>query len=1061
MTEKQPIDVHADSEHEPGLNRFFRAALADELAALLDAPVAPALQLRGLVTNDSGTKRANRVEVFGVDRRFYSLGPGGNPFGDAWREGVVLNEPLAAHLAVGAGDEVVLRIGKPTLMPADAALSPDADLSMAFRMKIGAVAGESAFGRFSLQANQIAPLNAFVPLEWLQEKFGPGGHANMLLIGAPTSGGITLAEANEAVRKCFQPFDVGLEFRQLPRQGVIEIRSRRIFIDDFLAHAAMNVAHEPLGLLTYFVNELRHGDRATPYSLVTAMGRSREAGGLIPANMRDDEILINRWLADDLDAKQGDLIELAYYVLGPMRKLHERTSALRVRDILPLAGAAADPELMPDFPGLADVENCRDWKPGISINLKKIRKRDEDYWNRYRGTPKAFVTLSAGRRMWGNRFGNMTAVRYPLNEGPPEELAARVLNAVDPALAGLYFQPVRARGIKAGDGATDFGQLFLGFSMFLIAAALVSMGLLFVFGVEKRSEQTGMLLAVGISPKMIRRLFLLEGGALAALGAAAGAAAGLLYTRAMIYGLATLWREAVGDSAIHFYAKPSTIVIGALAGTAISLIAIRLTLRKQMLRPARELLSAPEGQFFESGPGSKRAVGLWVGAAAIAGALILLVVMKTGKSAAMAGAFFGAGALLLIAELGLTQALLQALRSKWNRPAQSLAGLGVRNAARRTGRSLAVVGMLAAACFLIVAVGANRHDPLAEAHRRDSGTGGFALFGESSIGILHDLNSDGGRTALGLDDKELDDVRIVQLRVRDGDDASCLNLNRSEQPRLLGVQPAELRRRKAFGFIGTTGGVPKEDGWALLEGAPGGEVVPAVGDYTTIVWALGKSIGDELEYSDERGRTFRLRLVGMVKNSILQGSLIIDADEFVKRFPSEDGYRTFLVDAPRQKADRVMEKLANRLRDFGIELTPATRRLAEFNAVEHTYLSIFQLLGGLGLILGSAGLALVVLRNVLERRGELAMLQAVGFGKKALKRMVLYEHCGLMLLGLSCGVAAALVAVGPALKSSSTEVPYVSLIITIAAIGVSGIASIWIAAAFALSGRPLDALRNE
>jgi len=41
--------------------------------------------------------------------------------------------------------------------------------------------------------------------------------------------------------------------------------------------------------------------------------------------------------------------------------------------------------------------------------------------------------------------------------------------------------------------------------------------------------------------------------------------------------------------------------------------------------------------------------------------------------------------------------------------------------------------------------------------------------------------------------------------------------------------------------------------------------------------------------------------------------------------------------------------------------------------VQNTYLGTFQILGGLGLLLGSAGLGIVVLRNVLERRGELGV----------------------------------------------------------------------------------------
>ncbi|GAI56482.1 unnamed protein product, partial [marine sediment metagenome] len=226
------------------------------------------------------------------------------------------------------------------------------------------------------------------------------------------------------------------------------------------------------------------------------------------------------------------------------------------------------------------------------------------------------------------------------------------------------------------------------------------------------------------------------------------------------------------------------------------------------------------------------------------------------------------------------------------------------------------------------------HNPLAQAQRRDSGTGGFTLFGESAIGILYNLNSQPGQQSMGLDADVLQGVQMVQLRVHDGDDASCLNLNRAQTPRLLGLQPGQLQRRGSFTFTETIESAEKEQAWDLLNpGAPGlGEnVVPAVGDYATIYWALGKSVGDELDYIDEKGRKFRLRIVGMLKNSILQGSLLISEDEFVSRFPSEDGYRMFLIDTPENRAEYVAGELSARLMDFGLTLTPATQRLAQFN----------------------------------------------------------------------------------------------------------------------------------
>jgi len=239
------------------------------------------------------------------------------------------------------------------------------------------------------------------------------------------------------------------------------------------------------------------------------------------------------------------------------------------------------------------------------------------------------------------------------------------------------------------------------------------------------------------------------------------------------------------------------------------------------------------------------------------------------------------------------------------------------------------------------------------------------------------------------------------------------------------------------------------------------EIVPAIGDEASIVWAMGKKVGDTLDYTDERGRAFKIRVVAAVSNSILQGNLVIAEDAFLARFPSESGYRMFLIDAPSKNVHEISETLSRALRDTGLELTPATQRLAAFNAVQNTYLSTFQVLGGLGLLLGSVGLGVVVMRNVLERRSELALLLAVGFRRRALKWLVVSEHGALLVIGLAVGIVAAGVAVLPALLSPGAGVPYVSLALTLAAMLISGAVWTWVATALAMRGKLIDALRNE
>ena len=153
------------------------------------------------------------------------------------------------------------------------------------------------------------------------------------------------------------------------------------------------------------------------------MGREAETHARIKANiaafervMADgalDAIVVNAWLANDLQIKAGDTVDVDYFVMGPQLQLHTRSHQFRVRRVVPLAGVAADPSLMPGFPGLENTESCRDWEPGIPIDLGRIRDVDEDYWDEHRGTPKAFVGLAAGRRLFQNRYGSLTAVRGP------------------------------------------------------------------------------------------------------------------------------------------------------------------------------------------------------------------------------------------------------------------------------------------------------------------------------------------------------------------------------------------------------------------------------------------------------------------------------------------------------------------------------------------------------------------------------------------------------------------------------------------------------------------------
>ena len=1018
-------------------DRFFRSALADAVRpAVSNGLAAAVLQLPGTAATPDDSARANHVQVFGVDAHFWALAENPPAFGEIPAGSVVLNTALARQLGVKVGDALVLRVQKPSLLSLEAPISPQEDVSEGSRLTVSGIANDAQFGRFGLQAGPAPPLNAFVPLSFLQSKTGQPGRANLLLTSEPAPD----------LKKYWTLADADLQLR--PSPGGWELRTGRVFLDPAVTAAAPPASEL---ILTYFVNELRDGERTTPYSMVTAA-----TPPLTPPEMKDSEIIFNQWLADDLQARVGDDVRLTYFVAGTAHRLEEKQDHFRVRQIVALEDSEANRALMPDFPGIAKAEKTENWDAGFAIDMKKIRPKDEQYWKKYRGTPKAFVTLAAGRRMWGNRFGDLTAIRFA--GGSRESVEHALLAQLDPASLGLTLTPLREQALAGSAQSEDFGGLFLGFSFFLIVAALILLALLFHFGLEKRATEVGTLLALGWPPRQIRRLLFMEGAIIALAGGLLGVAGGVLYAKATLYGLVTMWSAAVADSPLRFHVTGETLAMGGLAGFLISTMVIWFALRSQAKRPARELLERG-GELESKEEAAGRPWAAWVSLASGLGALALIGSALVKKENADVEAFFGGGALFLICGIAGAAVWFRRLAAKAAAHRLTWTSLAVRGCARQRKRSVAIVALLASGSFLIVAVEANKLDATSDQIQRSSGTGGFALFGESSLPIVQDLNTEGGRQFFGLDDASWRGVSVVALRVHDGDDASCLNLNRAQTPRLLGVKPEELQARKAFTFTALADPADAAQPWLALARTNG--EIPAVADEATITWALHKKLGDTVTYNDERGQPFQVRLVGSVANSILQGSLIIAEPTFIRHFPSEAGYRMFLIGAPPSDESAAASVLSRSLRDRGLEVTSAAARLNAFNAVQNTYLTIFQVVGGLGLLLGSAGLGVVVLRNVLERRGELALLAAVGFQPRALRWLVICEHAALQGLGLLAGLAAAVLAVLPVLLSPGTQISFRSLSITLGLVFLSGLFWTWAAARLALRGELLAALRNE
>ena len=449
-----------------------------------------------------------------------------------------------------------------------------------------------------------------------------------------------------------------------------------------------------------------------------------------------------------------------------------------------------------------------DWELPFKL-VEKISQADEDYWDEYRTTPKAFISLALAKKLWSTRWGTISALRLPITDDVTlESVQEKLTKAIDPAALGMKWLPVKEQGLAAARGTTSFEGLFLGFSFFLMASAVMLIALLFRLGAESRAAEVGILSAIGWSGKRVSWLWLAEAAVVAVIGALIGAIAGIAYAALMIHGLTTWWVAATVTPFLTLHVNPVSLAIGFAIGVIVSLLTIAWSLRKFTKLAPRQLLAGDTTDPRDLAQLAAKPKRQWLPAALIVSAILVgLGAMFAGLGdEAQAGAFLGSGALVLAA-------LLMWLREKLRQPSftapasLSLSGLAMRNARRSPSRTILSVGLAAVASFLIVALSAFRLAP------SEGGTGGFDLIATADLPVFFDLNTPAGREELGFsadDEKSLAAVEMASFRVRGGEDASCLNLYQTSQPRVMGV-PESFYSESKFSWAGTPPAPPRHN----------------------------------------------------------------------------------------------------------------------------------------------------------------------------------------------------------------------------------------------------------
>jgi putative ABC transport system permease protein len=1111
--------------------RFFRQELASDLGAEHAAPV---ILVQGAAS--AHHEQSGQVTILGVDDAFW-FGQPGRPSGSS-NQGLILNARLARDLGVAPGDEVMIHFQKVSAVPRESLLGRrDASEVLAdWQLPVEAILPQGGLGDFTLNPSPAPPRNAFVPLALLQQKLALGRRVNALLAAGSADRpqqalgehltlddwGLVVRTPDSRTRELFDRLDrnhdgklSGSEWqRRLPSSlveavdrnhtGVLEyaqvqdyfrknrnylsLESRQLLVEPAAVSAAQEAAAasglRPAPTVVYLANSISDAKAAIPYSVVAALdpGLPRPLGPFLPPavqGLAEGEIVLADWKESPLQSKPGDTISLTYYLPEIEGRLQEETKKFVLRGLVPVKGAADDPNLTPEFPGITDKLDIKDWDPPFPYDNRRIEPRDEHYWEQYRTTPKAYVTLSEGQRLWGSRFGQVTSVRLApvaANETAQTDVSplaagftSRLLQRLRPEQGGLVFDNIRQRGLAASAGSNDFGWLFASFSCFLIAAALLLVGLLFRLNLDRRAAEIGVLAASGYRRRTVRGLLLAEGGLLAAVGGIAGLAGAAFYAWALLRLLRAWWPGGLDASLLHLHATWQSLLLGYGLSVAVSVLTIVWAVRALGRVSPRALLT---GETVEtSWPAATERRRRWSIRVCLGSLVLGLVAIASGPfirdAESQASAFFFGGALLLTAGLTACWAWMKSTRHATilGHGGAAVARLGVRNAARYPARSLLTAGLLAAAVFVLVAVASFYRDPGRDFLNKTGGSGGCRLMAQADVPIYQDLDSPAGQDQLNFSDQTragLQGVQFYPFRLHGGDDVSCLNLYQPRQPRLLGV-PHALVERGGFQFKQSEAATPetRADPWLLLEQPRDDGAVPVIGEANTVEWILHSGLGKDLDVVDGNGRPARLHVAALLQDSVFQSELLISASQFLRLFPHQEGYQFFLIDAPPDRSAQVKQLLQTALADHGFTVTPTSERVEAYLAVENTYLSTFQALGGLGLLLGALGLAVVLLRSVWERRGELALLRALGFRERALGWLVLSENSFLLILGLATGAASAFLSVSPHLFGSTAEIPWGYLVLLLLGVLVCGLAAGALAVSRTVRAPLLDALRRE
>ncbi|MFN8052529.1 MAG: FtsX-like permease family protein [Acidimicrobiales bacterium] len=337
-----------------------------------------------------------------------------------------------------------------------------------------------------------------------------------------------------------------------------DVKARTLRLEDRLAHAG--IAHVD-GILPMVEaaavldnGQRGSGQRIDPTACIAELeftqarrfGPDDAIGGLADAGSTpaDDEIVVSRDTADNLGVSRGD--PLTVHLYGATRKF-------RVRSVLPTVGLVG-------YCGALVA-------PGTAETL----------WNERAGASAASDTAQASSGPTGDLLISLDGAvfdttRYSSAAVADVRAALKAAGTTDAEVA-----PVKARRLdNAKRSGSQLRTIFSGIGGFSVVSGVLLLVNLVIMLAEERKVEFGLLRAVGFKRAKLLRSFSLEGSLYSLAAALLGAVLSVGVGALVIAGTQSIYAERNSGFRISLFVNAKTMLLAAGLGYAISIVTVWL-----------------------------------------------------------------------------------------------------------------------------------------------------------------------------------------------------------------------------------------------------------------------------------------------------------------------------------------------------------------------------------------------------------------------------------------------------------------------------------------------------